>query len=70
MNLRSDPFEAGIDAMAYKEWMFEHVFLLVPAQTYVGQFLNTLKEYPPRQAGGSFGMDKVLEHLITSSKPN
>ncbi len=53
MNLRSDPFEEGIGAMAYKEWMFEHIFLLVPAQTYVGQFLNTLKEYPPLR--GVFG---------------
>ena len=68
VNLRSDPFETGIDSMTYKEWMFEKLFVLVPAQAYVGQFLSTLKEFPPRQEVGSFGMDKVLEKLLNSKQ--
>ena len=63
VNLRSDAFETGIDAMAYKEWMFEHLFVLVPAQAYIGQFLNTLRGYPPSQKVGSFGLDRVMEQL-------
>jgi arylsulfatase A-like enzyme len=69
VNLRSDPFETGIDAMAYKEWMFEKVFVLVPAQAFVGQFLSTFKEFPPRQEVGTFGMEQVLKKL-KSSKQN
>ena len=48
-NLRSDPFEtADHEGMDYERWRVEHVFLLVPAQQYVGQFLATFKEFPPQ----------------------
>ncbi len=33
------------------------------AQQYVGKFLDTFKEFPPRQKAGSFGIDQVLEKL-------
>ena len=63
-NLRSDPFEtADHEGMDYERWRIEHLFLLVPAQQYVGQFLGTFKEFPPRQKVGSFGIDQVLETL-------
>jgi arylsulfatase len=63
-NLRSDPFEtADHESMDYERWRVEHLFLLVPAQQYVGQFLGTFKEFPPRQKAGSFGVDQVLEKL-------
>ena len=46
-NLRSDPFETADQVgMDYGHWRVERVFLLVPAQQYVGQFLATFKEYP------------------------
>jgi arylsulfatase len=41
----------------------EHVFLLVPAQEYVGKFLATFKEFPPSQKPGSFSIDQALESL-------
>lgn len=63
-NLRSDPFEtADHESMDYGRWRLEHLFLLVPAQQYVGRFLSTFKEFPPRQKAGSFGLDQVLEKL-------
>ena len=63
-NLRSDPFEtADHEGMDYKRWRVERIFLLVPAQQYVGQFLSTFREFPPRQKAGSFGLDQVLESL-------
>jgi arylsulfatase A-like enzyme len=68
VNLRSDPFETGIDAMAYKEWMFEKLFVLVPAQAFVGEFLSTLKQYPPRQEAGTFGMEQVMQQLMKSKQ--
>ena len=30
-------------------WAVDRLFLLVPAQAYVGQFLATFKDYPQRQ---------------------
>jgi arylsulfatase A-like enzyme len=69
VNLRGDPFETGIDAMGYKEWMFERVFVLVPAQAVVGKFIASLQAYPPRQKIGSFSLDKVMDQ-INNSKQN
>ncbi len=36
---------------------------MVPAQVYVGQFLATFREYPPRQKAASFSLERVLEQL-------
>ena len=68
-NIRSDPFEtADHENIDYGRWRFEHLFLLVPAQQYVGKFLSTFKDFPPRQKAGSFGIDQVLEKLQTSAQ--
>ena len=46
-NLRTDPFErADITSNTYWDWMIDHVFLFVPAQAFVGEFLKTFKEFP------------------------
>ncbi len=68
INLRGDPFEAGIDAMAYKEWMFKKLFMIVPAQTYVGEFLQTFKEFPPRQKPGSFNLGNIMDLISKGDK--
>jgi arylsulfatase len=63
-NLRADPFEKGdVVGMDYKHWWIDHVFLLVPAQQYVGQFLASFKEFPPSQKVGSFILDQVMKVL-------
>jgi arylsulfatase len=63
-NLRSDPFEtADHEGMDYERWRVEHLFLLVPAQQYVGRFLATFKAFPQRQKVGSFSLDQVLQSL-------
>jgi arylsulfatase A-like enzyme len=68
-NLRSDPFEIGDhEGMDWNRWWVEHIFLLVPAQQYVAQFIGTFREFPPSQKGGSFALDAVLESLQTPGK--
>lgn len=63
-NLAMDPFErAQIDSEHYYSWIFEHAFLCVPAQAYVGQWLSSFKEFPPRQKPASFSLDQVMEKL-------
>jgi len=67
-NLRRDPYErATITSNSYFEWLLDRAYLLVPAQAYVGQFLATFKEFPPRQKAASFSLDQVMEKLETSS---
>jgi arylsulfatase len=63
-NLRTDPYEhASVTSNTYWDWIFDHAYLLVPAQAYVGKFLATFKEYPPRQKAASFTIDEVLQTL-------
>jgi len=63
-NLRRDPYEhAQITSNTYYDWLLDHVFLLVPAQDIVGEFLMTFKDYPPRMEAASFSLDKVMEKL-------
>jgi arylsulfatase len=62
-NLRSDPFERGTEdaSMFYDKWKADRTFLLVPAQAIVAEFLQTFKEFPPRQKPASFSIDQALE---------
>ncbi len=63
-NLRSDPFEKADQIGAdYEHWRIDRVYLLVPAQQYIGGFLSTFREFPPSQKVGSFSLDQVLQTL-------
>ena len=63
-NLRTDPYErADITSNTYYDWLFDHIYLLVPAQDYVGQFLATFRDYPQRQKAASFNLDEVMAKL-------
>jgi arylsulfatase len=66
-NLRTDPFErADKEAAAYPEWRIDHAFLVGPAIGYVAQWIQSFKDFPPRQKPGSFNLSEVMEKL---SKP-
>jgi len=66
-NLRRDPYErAEVTSNTYYDWMLDRAYLLVPAQTYVGNFLQTFVEYPPRQEAASFSLDQVMEMLSSA----
>jgi arylsulfatase A-like enzyme len=63
-DLRADPFErAEHEAEGYGNYVLAHAFLMVPAQAFVGQHLQTYVAYPPRQKPGSFSLDQVLAKL-------
>ena len=63
-NLRTDPYErAPITSNTYYDWLMDHAFLLVPAQKYVGEFLATFKDFPPRQKAASFTVTRALEMM-------
>jgi arylsulfatase len=64
INLRMDPFErAPITSNTYFDWSIRHAFLVVPTQEAVARFVETFKEFPPRQKPGSFSVDQVMEIL-------
>ena len=67
-NLRTDPYErADVTSNTYYDWLLDHVFLLVPAQAGVAEFLQSFKEFPPRQKAASFGVDQVIEKMTEAA---
>jgi arylsulfatase len=66
-NLRTDPFEfADTTSNTYWDWIFDHAFVLVPAQHEVQKFMETFAEFPPRQKPGSFTVQQAQEKLQKS----
>ncbi len=67
-NLRMDPLErAEYEGMDYQHWYFDHAFVLVPAGGYVAQWLQSFREFPPRQKPGSFNLDRVMESITAGA---
>jgi arylsulfatase len=63
-NLRTDPYErADITSNTYYDWMIDHIYLFVPAQQLVAEFLKSFIDFPPRQKAASFSIDQVLAKL-------
>jgi arylsulfatase A-like enzyme len=61
-NLRMDPFELAHDiGMDWQRWYLEHMFVIAPAGAYVGKWLQSFREFPPRQKPGSFNLERVME---------
>ena len=71
-NLRMDPFERAEEenAMGYQRWYMDRMFLIAPAGAYVGQWLQSFREFPPRQKPGSFNLDRVMEAVTAGSQGN
>ena len=69
-NLRMDPFERAEEehAIGYQRWYLEHMFVIAPAGAYVGRWLQSFREFPPRQKPGSFNLDRVMESVMSGSK--
>ena len=65
-NLREDPFEFASQAGAswnYDEWMFRRGFMFVPAQSIVGNFVKSFKDFPPRGLPASFSVGDALKKI-------
>jgi arylsulfatase len=41
------------------------LFALVPAQAFVADWLQSFREFPPRQKAATFGIDQVMDKLTT-----
>ena len=68
-NLRMDPFELAPDiGMGYQRWYLEHMFVIAPAANYVGGWLQSFREFPPRQKPGSFNLDRVMESVTSANQ--
>jgi arylsulfatase A-like enzyme len=63
-NLRRDPFErAQHNSNTYNDWFLDRPFVIVPLQKFAGEFLMSMKEFPPSQTAGSFNLDKIQKQI-------
>ena len=70
-DLLADPFErAERDGMGYNQWWIDHLFVFAPAGGYVAQWMQSFREFPPRQKPGSFNLDRVMEAVTTGARKN
>jgi arylsulfatase len=68
-NLRMDPFERASDeSIQHTLWATQRMFVLAPAGFYVGQWLQSFREFPPRMKPGSFSLDRVMEAATAAGK--
>jgi arylsulfatase A-like enzyme len=63
-NLRMDPYErAEITSNSYYAWTLHKAYLLYGGQAIAAAFIDSFKEFPPRQKPQSFNLDRILEQL-------
>jgi arylsulfatase len=68
-NLRMDPFERASDeSTGHAHWAADRMFVLAPAGAYVGQWIQSFREFPPRMKPGSFSLDRVMEAVTSGGK--
>ena len=68
-NLHMDPFERASDeSISHAQWSAERMFVLAPASAFVGQWISSFREFPPRMKPGSFSLDRVMEQMTAPSK--
>jgi len=70
-NLRMDPFERASDeSIQHTHWAAERMFVLAPAGFFIGGWLQSFREFPPRMKPGSFSLDRVMEAVTAPHKGN
>ena len=63
-NLRTDPFErADITSNTYYDWFPDHDFIAGYGTAIGTAFLQSFKEFPPRQEPASFTIDHAVAKL-------
>ena len=63
-NLRTDPFErADTTSNTYWDWYLSKAYMIMAAQSLVSSFLQTFREFPPRQKAASFTIDQALAKM-------
>jgi arylsulfatase len=63
-NIRSDPFEQGDESVLYGKWAGDRMFVMVPAQAAIAEWIESFKEFPPRAKSASWSIDQVVESLM------
>jgi arylsulfatase A-like enzyme len=69
-DLLADPFERGDKSLLYDDWFIHHGYLNYGAVALTAEWLQSFKEFPPRQKPASFNLDEVMRKLSTPNTGN
>jgi Sulfatase len=64
-DMLADPFERADSSLLYDKWMIDHIFLTYGANAIVAEWLQSFKEFPPRQKPASFNLDDVMRNYLS-----
>ncbi|WP_062995150.1 arylsulfatase [Nocardia mikamii] len=63
-NLRTDPFErADVTSNTYWDWFLDHDYIALYGTAIATAFLDTFREFPPRQKPATFTIDQAVAKL-------
>jgi arylsulfatase len=62
-----DPFERGPESVLYNEWFIHRAPFFYGAVALTAQWLESFKEFPPRQKPASFNLDEVMRKLTAGT---
>ncbi len=66
-DLRADPYErADVTSNTYYDWFLSQPYLFYGGQVATEMFLETFKEFPPRQRAASFTIDQAMAKMRQS----
>jgi hypothetical protein len=54
---------ADITSNTYWDWFAYKGYMIMAASAIVGKFLQTFKDFPPRQRAASFTIDQAIEKM-------
>jgi arylsulfatase len=66
INLKADPFERFIKARGYDEYAENRSWIFGPAMIQLNEFVQSFKDYPPRQPSFSPKVDDLINVIKKS----
>ncbi|MCM8610829.1 hypothetical protein [Accumulibacter sp.] len=54
--------------MRYQRFFVEHMWAFAPAGAYFANWLQSFREFPPRQKPGSVNLERVMEAVSRPAK--
>ena len=62
-DLYADPFERGDESLMYDQWFLHHAYTMYGATALVAQWLQSFREFPPRQKPATFNLDEIMQKM-------
>ncbi len=61
-----DPFERADKSLNYDNWLMHHIYLDYGTTAIVAKWLQSFKDFPPRQKPASFNLDEIMQKSMQS----